>query len=131
MAQPVDLVVDRAVLLDVRVGRGEVGLGLVVVVIGDEVLDPVLREELAELRGELGGEALVGRQHQRRPLHLRDHVGDGERLPRAGDAQQRLEPVPRSTPVDQRFDRLGLVAGRRQIGDELEKGHGADRTSGV
>src|SRR5215210_3940400 len=47
--QPVDLVVDRRVLLDVGVGGGEVGLGLVVVVVGDEVLDPVLGKELTEL----------------------------------------------------------------------------------
>jgi hypothetical protein len=49
MSQAVDLVVDRRVLLDVEVLMGNVGLGLVVVVVGDEVLDLVLREELAEL----------------------------------------------------------------------------------
>ena len=43
VAQPVDLVVDRAVLLDVGVARRDVRLGLVVVVVADEVLDPVLR----------------------------------------------------------------------------------------
>ena len=37
--QPVDLVVDRRVLLDVGVGRRDVRLGLVVVVVRDEVLD--------------------------------------------------------------------------------------------
>ena len=91
--QPVDLVVDRAVLLDVRVGRRQVRLGLVVVVVGDEVLDPVLREELAELGRQLRGQRLVRRQHQRGPLRLRDHVGDREALARPGDAEQRLEPV--------------------------------------
>ncbi len=93
VAQPVDLVVDRRVLLDVGVGRRDVRLGLVVVVVGDEVLDPVLREQLPELGGELRGQRLVGRQHERRPVRLRDHVGDRERLARAGDAEQRLEPV--------------------------------------
>ena len=42
MAEPVDVVVARAVLLDVEVGLGDVGLGLVVVVVGDEVLDRVV-----------------------------------------------------------------------------------------
>ena len=41
VAQPVDLLVDRRVLLDVEVPRRDVGLGLVVVVVGDEVLDRV------------------------------------------------------------------------------------------
>jgi hypothetical protein len=58
--QPLDLVVDRGVLLDVGVGGGDVGLGLVVVVVADEVLDGVVGEELPELVGQLGGEGLVG-----------------------------------------------------------------------
>ena len=57
--QPLDLVVDRGVLLDVGVGLRDVGLGLVVVVVGDEVLDGVVRQQLAELVGELGGQRLV------------------------------------------------------------------------
>jgi hypothetical protein len=39
VAHPVDLVVDERVLLDVGVRLGDVGLGLVVVVVRDEVLD--------------------------------------------------------------------------------------------
>ena len=42
VAQAVDLLVDRRVLLDVEVPRGHVGLGLVVVVVRDEVLDGVV-----------------------------------------------------------------------------------------
>ena len=46
-AHLLDVLVDRGVLLDVGVARGHVGLGLVVVVVRDEVLDRVVREELA------------------------------------------------------------------------------------
>ena len=123
VAQPVDLVVDRAVLLDVGVGRREVRLGLVVVVVGDEVLDPVLREQLPELAGELRGEALVGREHDRGPLHLGDHRRDRERLPRPGDAEQGLVLLPRLDPLAERRDRLGLVAGGFEFGDEFQCGH--------
>ena len=42
--QPVDLLVDVGLFLDVGVGLRDVGLGLVVVVVGDEVLDRVVRE---------------------------------------------------------------------------------------
>ena len=52
--QPLDVLVDRRVLLDVRVGRGDVRLGLVVVVVGDEVLDRVGREELLAARRRAG-----------------------------------------------------------------------------
>ena len=56
------------VLLDVEVGLRDVRLGLVVVVVRDEVLDRVAGEELAELVAELRGERLVVRDHERRPL---------------------------------------------------------------
>ena len=50
--------------------RGQVRLGLVVVEVADEVLDRVLREELAELGVELRGERLVVGEDQRRPVGL-------------------------------------------------------------
>ncbi len=68
--QPVDLLVDRGVLLDVDVALRNVRLGLVVVVVADEIVDRVVREELLELAVELGGQRLVVRQHERRPLHV-------------------------------------------------------------
>jgi hypothetical protein len=48
VAEPVDVVVPRGVLLDVEVGLRDVRLGLVVVVVRDEVLDGVVGEELAD-----------------------------------------------------------------------------------
>src|SRR5262249_60189562 len=59
VAHPLDLVVDERVLLDVRVRGRDVGRGLVVVVVADEVLDRVPGEELLELSVELGGQGLV------------------------------------------------------------------------
>ena len=93
VAEPVDLVVDRRVLLDVGVRLRDVRLGLVVVVVADEVLDGVVREELAELGGELGAERLVRRDDERRtpePLDRRGHRGG---LAGAGGAEERDEPV--------------------------------------
>ena len=65
VAQPVDLVVDGRVLLDVEVLRRHVGLGLVVVVVADEVLDRVVGQELAELVAELRRQRLVVGDDQR------------------------------------------------------------------
>ena len=115
VAQPVDLVVDRGVLLDVEVLVRDVGLGLVVVVVGDEVLDRVVREELAELAAELGRQRLVVGQHERRLLDLLDHEAHRGRLARAGHAQQRLEAVAAA-------DALGeLGGGLRLVGDRLSR----------
>ena len=100
------------VLLDVRVARRDVRLGLVVVVVADEVLDPVVGEELAHLLGQLGGEALVRGEDQRRPLRLLDRPGDRGRLARAGDAEQRLEAVAALDAFAER--RRSPPAGRRR-----------------
>ena len=74
VAELVDLVVPARVLLDVGVRPGQVRLGLVVVEVAHEVLDRVVREELAELGVELGGERLVVGQDEGRLLVPRDGV---------------------------------------------------------
>ena len=119
-AHPVDLVVDRRFLLDVRVGGGHVGFGLVVVVVADEVLDGVLRKEAPELLIQLGGERLVVRHHQRRAVHLRDGLRHRERLAGAGDAQQHLMRVAPVQPFDELGDSANLVALDLEVGDERE-----------
>ena len=88
VAQPLDLVVDRRVLLDVGVRLRDVRLGLVVVVVGDEVLDRVVGQQLAELGGELRRQRLVGSHHQGRPLQPLDQPGGGRGLAGAGGAEQ-------------------------------------------
>ena len=120
--QPVDVVVDGRVLLDVEVGLRDVGLGLVVVVVGDEVLDRVLRQELAELVAELRGERLVVGDHERRLLHLLDDPRHRRRLPGPGGAEQRLVAVAaaRSTRRARRSPR----AGRRSAGRPRRRGSG-------
>ena len=122
--QPLDLVVDRGILLDVDVALGDVGLGLIVVVVADEVADRVVREEVLELGVELRGERLVVRHHQRRPTVLGDDVGHGERLARASDAHQGLMGLTPAQAVHQALDRLRLIAGRRERAHELKLGHG-------
>ena len=96
---------------------------MVVVVIGNEVFDRVVREEFLELRVELRGERLVVGQNQRRPIDLLDDVGHREGLAGAGDAEQCLVPIAGVQPFDQLVDRLGLVSGRLDIGDDLKIRH--------
>ena len=59
MAQHVDLFVDRCRLGDVGVANRNVGLRLVVVVAGNEVLNGVLGEKLAQLVTELRARVLL------------------------------------------------------------------------
>jgi hypothetical protein len=126
MAEPVDLVVDGGVLLDEGVGLRHVGLGLVVVVVGNEVLDPILGEELTELVGQLGGEGLVGGDDQGRALDLLDHPGDRRRLPRARDPEQRLKLLTCLEPLGQSLYRLRLITSGLKV---RVKSKGRHRTS--
>jgi hypothetical protein len=106
-----------------RVRSGDVGLGLVVVVVGDEVLDRVLGEELPELVAELRGERLVVRDHERRALELLHHPRHRRRLARAGCAEERLAPVPVAQRLGKLRDGLRLVACRAVGGCDAEIGH--------
>ena len=139
--QPLDLLVDRGVLLDVGVGLRDVRLGLVVVVVGDEVLDRVVGQQLAELVGQLGGQRLVRRHHQRRPLQPLDQPGRRRALAGAGRAEQHDVLLARADAPLEVVDRGRLVAGRLVVADDLERGeprsdvgdgsHDAHRTSTV
>ena len=123
VAEAVDVVVDRGVLLDVGVRRRQVGLGLVVVVVADEVLDGVVREVLAELVAELRGQRLVVGDHERRPVDALDHARHGVRLAGRGRAQKRLVAVAAVDALDQLGDRPRLVAGGLVGGGNLQVGH--------
>ena len=124
MPEPVDVVVARRVLLDVEVGLRDVCLGLVVVVIGDEVLDRVCREELAELVAELRSQRLVVGDHERRSLQLLDQPRHRRRLARAGRTEKGLEAVARLERLDELADRARLVAGGGVGGGDAEILHG-------
>ena len=116
----VDLFVDRRFLLDVRVGARDVGFRLVVVVIGNEILDGVVRKETLELAVELRRQRLVRRQDQRRTLCRLNDVRHRERLARAGDAEQHLIVLVLRDAIDEFGDRLWLVAPRLVIGFDFE-----------
>ena len=118
--QPLDVVVDRAVLLDVGVGLRDVRLGLVVVVVRHEVLDGVVRQHLPQLVGQLRGQRLVGRHHQGGPLQPLDEPRRGGRLAGTGGAQQHHVALPRADPALQVLDGGGLVAGGLVLADHLE-----------
>jgi hypothetical protein len=121
--QPRDVVVLRGVLLDVEVRLRDVGLGLVVVVVGDEVLDRVVGEELAELIAELRGERLVVRDHERGSLELLHHPRHRRRLAGTGGTEERLAAVPRAERLRELRDRARLVAGRPVGGGDAQVRH--------
>ncbi|KAF5039376.1 hypothetical protein DSECCO2_544600 [anaerobic digester metagenome] len=120
-----DLGVDLGVFLDVKVALRDVGLGLVVVVVGDEVLHPVIGEERLELVVELGGKRLVVGYDECGLLDLLDDVCYRERLPRARDPEEGLVPLVAGKAVAEFPDRVGLRSGRLEVSLEVKFRHGA------
>ncbi len=49
MAQPVDLLIDGGILFNIGVRMGNVCLGLIVVVVGNEILHNIVWKKLPEL----------------------------------------------------------------------------------
>ena len=80
------MLIDGSVFFDIGVARRNVGLGLIVVVIGNEILHSVIREKFPHLGIKLSGERFVWCQNQRRSAKLGNNMSHRERLPRAGDA---------------------------------------------
>ena len=78
--EPLDLLVNRRILLDVGIGTGDAGFRLVVIEVADEILDRVTREELFELRVKLRCEGLVVRDDQRGAVQFADHIRHREGL---------------------------------------------------
>ena len=123
MAHPVDLFVDRCVLLDVGVRGRQVGFRLVIVVVTDEVFDRVVREEGLELSVKLSRKGLVRGDDQGGPVDPCHDVGHGVGLAGAGDAQEHLV---LGAPVDllhQISDRFRLIPLWLEFRNELESIH--------
>ena len=90
MAQLIDFVVDGSILFNISVGLGNIGLGLVVIVIGNEIFHRVIREEGLQLAGQLRRERFVVGDDQSRLTHLVDNLGNSVGFARTGSAQEHL-----------------------------------------
>ena len=115
-----DMVVDRRIFLDVRVGRRDIGFRLVIVVVGDEILDSVVWKELTHLPIELSGQRLVGSKHECRTADPFDDLRHRECLAGPRDTEQCLMGESGFDPFDQPLDRSGLIACRREVGHDGE-----------
>ena len=87
-AQFVYLVVDGEVLFYIGIGYRDVGLRLVIIVVGDEILYGVVREKGLEFAVELRCERFVVAEYQSGPLEALNDVCHSESFAAAGDSKE-------------------------------------------
>ena len=130
VAQAVQLVVDGGVFFDERIRGGDVGFGLIVVVIADEILHRVVREKPLELVVKLRGQGFVVGDDERGFPHLRDDVRHRERLAGTGDAQEDLVVLALFELAHDGVYRLGLIARGGEFRVQFEAAHEGSSASG-
>ena len=119
-AQLIDLVIDIRILLDVGIRRREIRLRLIIIIVGNEILDRIFREELLHLGIKLCRQGLVMRDDQRRLLQSLDDICHRKGLAGAGNTEQGLELISLLEAERQLFDGLRLITGRCIVRMKLE-----------
>src|SRR6266851_7984576 len=119
-AQLVELVVDGGFFFDVDVGGGNVGFGLVKIVVADEIFDGVLGKKAFEFVIKLGGQGFVVGEDERRAIHGFDDLGHREGLAGASDAEENLMLFAGIYAAHELVNGRGLVAARLVGAAQLE-----------
>lgn len=118
--QLVEFLIYGQVFFYIGIGGGNVGLGLIIVVVRDEVLNGIVWEEGFELLIELGRQSLVVAEHKGWLVGLSNDIGNGESLARARDTEQGLMTFATVDAIDELAYGLGLVAHGFIFRDKIE-----------
>ena len=73
-----DFLIDGSILFYIDIFYRQVGLGLVIIVIAHKIFHRIFGKQIPKLGVELGGQGLVRRNDQRRPVDLFDNLGHGK-----------------------------------------------------
>ena len=111
-AHLLNMLVNCAVFFDEQIALRHIGFRLVIVVIADEIFHRIVRKKLTKLAVQLRRQCLVVCKHNRRAAQPGNHIGHGEGLARAGDAQEGLKHFAVIHTFDQLVNRLRLVTRR-------------------
>ena len=76
----IDGIVDGGILGNVGVGGGQIGLGLVVVVIADKIFNRIVGKEIFKFSVELRGQRFIGCNDQGWLLYPLNYVSHGKGL---------------------------------------------------
>lgn len=117
VAEAVDFVIDGGIFFDVGVGRGDVGFRLIIVEVGDEIMDFVFWEKFAKFGIELGGEGFIMGEDEGRALVILNQVRHGKSFSGTSHAEEGLFLDAGVEASGELLDGSGLVAGGLIFGD--------------
>ena len=120
MAKLVNLIIDRAVLLDIGIARRNIGLRLVVIIVGDKIFHGIVREKLLKLTVKLTGQGLVVGDDQGWLVDFGNDLAHGIGLTRSSRPHENLGLLSTLDIVHQGFNSLGLVTRWFILGDQLK-----------
>src|SRR3989338_458931 len=110
MAEPLNFFVNLRFLFDVGVRYRHIGLRLVKVIIGNEIMDFIIGKKPAVLLRELRRKGFIVRDDECRFLDFFYNIGNRESFTGTGHAKERLIPRAVFYAFHQRFDSCWLVA---------------------
>ena len=87
MAHAVELFIHHGFFFDIGVRARDIGFGLIVIVIADEIFDGVIREKRFHFSIQLRRQCFIGRKDQRRALQRLNCMRDGKGFAGSCDAQ--------------------------------------------
>ena len=112
MAQFINFIINRGILLNIGISLGHIGLRLVVIIITDKIFYSVFGKKLFKLRVELPGQGLVGCHDQGWALLLLNNLSHGKGFTGTSYPQEGLFLITFIQTSNQCFYCLGLVPGR-------------------
>ncbi len=121
MTHLINCIINRRVLFYIAVRLRDIGFGLVVVIVGDKILNSIFGKKLLEFTEKLRCQGFIGRDYQGWSLNLLNYICDCERFTGTGHTEQNLAFKAVFHAFYQLADGLGLISGRCKGGIKLKR----------
>ncbi|CAG5146359.1 Uncharacterised protein [Streptococcus pneumoniae] len=110
MAKLVNLVIDRTILLNIGIARRDIGLWLVIIIVGYEILNCIFREKFLKLPIELTSQSFIVGNNQSWFIDFRNDLTHSIGLPCSSRPHQNLSFFSPLNVIHQLLDSLGLIS---------------------
>ena len=120
MPHLVNLLVNRRIFLNIRVGLQNIRLRLIIIIVTDKVFNGIMGKKIFKLPKELGCQGFVRGNHKGRSLNLCNDIGYREGLAGTGNSEEHLMAEAFFHAFSQRINGMVLVTLRFKGTDKLK-----------